>query len=382
MAQIKRKHLVIIAVTAIALIVTVSILRKPKDVHTDAGEGPKSVPVEIAEAQKGDIEALTVISGKLEALYRVNVAAKVSGRVKEVTSEVGQRIKNGDILFVIDDSDIRSQLDQARAGLFMARANFEQNKERFENAKKDLERGELLFEQGALSEQTLEQMRAAASDSGLRVLEAQLAQAEASYELVSKQYEECHVKSPIDGVVAYINVNVGESVAPGVPAAVVVDMSAVVLEGTIGESLINHVEKEGTIDVSIPSVGHEAFAGTIREISPAADQRTGLFGLKVLIENPEETIKPGMFAEAGLIKDSKKDVVHIPTAALIAKNGEQYVYIVEKDKAVQREVITGIAGDGVVEIINGIKQGEKVIIKGQNYLEDGDDVRIVRGDSR
>ncbi|MGI6704681.1 MAG: efflux RND transporter periplasmic adaptor subunit [Clostridia bacterium] len=382
MARIKKKYIITVAVMVVALIVALSFLLRPEAVDTGAVEGENGTPVETVIAGKGDIASVSVVSGKLKALHEVNVVAKVTGNVKEITSQVGQSINKGDTIFVIDDTDIKAQLDQAQAALSMAEANYRQNRERFENAKKDLERGELLFEQGAISEQALEQMRAAASDAGLQVLEAQLAQAKASYDMMLKQYKECWVTSPIDGMVAYINVGVGEMVSPGAPVAMVVDMSAVVLEGSIGESLINHVEKQEDIEIRIPSAGEKPFNGTIKEISPAADQRTGLFGLKVLIDNPDGAIKPGMFAEADLVKDSRQDVVYIPSSAVLSKNGDRFVYIVEGGKAVYREVATGIGGDGTIEIISGVKEGEEVIVRGQNYLNDGDTVRVVRGDGQ
>jgi RND family efflux transporter MFP subunit len=378
----RKKYIITIAVVIVALVLVLSFLRKPAAVNTGAMEELSETPVETAMAKKGDIASVAVVSGKLEALHNVNVVAKVTGKVKEITSQVGQAIKKGDTIFTIDDSDIKAQLDQAKASLSMAEANYRQNKERYENARKDLERGQQLFEQGAISEQVLEQMKAAASEAGLQVLEAQLNQAQAGYDMALKQYNECWVRSPIDGIVAYINVGIGETVSPGAPVAVVVDMSKVVLKGAIGESLINHVSKEGSIDIRIPSAGDEPFTGIIKEASPAADQRTGLFGLKVVIDNPEGVIKPGMFAEAQLIKASRKDVVHIPSAAVLSKNGDRYVYIVEDGKAVYREVAVGISGDGTVEIISGVKEGEQVIIKGQNYLNDGDAVRVVRGDGQ
>ncbi len=382
MARIKKKYIIIAAIVIAALVLGFSFLIRPQVVDTGAVGDTGGTPVETVLVQKGDIASVSAISGKLEALHQVSVVAKVTGKVKEISSQVGQPIKKGEAIFVIDDTDIKSQLDQAQAALSMAEANYRQNRERFENAKKDLERGEMLFKEGAISEQALEQMRAAASDAGLQVLEAQLAQAKASYDMALKQYKECWVASPIDGTVAYINVGVGETVSPGVPVAMVVDMSAVVLKGSIGESLINQVEKQGTVDVRIPSVGDMPFTGTIKEISPAADLRTGLFGLQVLIQNPDGVIKPGMFAEADLVKASKNNALYIPSAAVLSKNGESYVYIVVDGKAIYREVTTGIVGDGIVEIINGVKEGEEVIVRGQHYLNDGETVRVVRGDGR
>ncbi len=382
MARIKKKYIITIAVLVVAAVVVLSFINRQNVSEIGAMEDTSGTPVETVTAVKDDIASVAVISGKLEALYEVNVVAKVTGKVKEITSKVGQRISKGETIFVIDDSDIKDQLEQAQAGLLMAEANYRQNKEKYENARKDLERSEQLYKEGAISEQALEQIRANSSDAGLAVLEAQMNQAKASYDMVSRQYDECRVKSPIDGVVAYINVGIGETVTPGVPVAVVVDMSGIILEGSIGESLINHVERQGSIDIRIPSAGGQPFTGTIKEVSPAADQRTGLFGLKVEIDNPDGVIKPGMFAEAGLIKDAREDAVCIPSAAVLAKNGDRYIYIVEDGKAVYRKVVTGIGGDGTVEIISGVKEGEEVIVRGQNYLDDGEAVRVVRGDGQ
>ena len=89
-----------------------------------------------------------------------------------------------------------------------------------------------------------------------------------------------------------------------------------------------------------------------------------------------------MFAEADLVRDSRKDVLFLPSAAVLSKNGEKYVYVVADGKAVHREVTTGIVGDGIVEILSGVKEGEEVIVRGQHYLSDGETVRVVRGDSR
>ncbi len=383
MARFKKRYMAIVVVVAIVLIIFVSpsFLRRAETTDADLEGDIKGTPVEVAAVQRGDITSVEVITGKLEALHSVNVVTKVTGIVKEITAQVGKPITKGDTLFTIDDADIKSQLAQAKAGLKMAEASYAQNKERYENAKKDLARGELLYEQGAISEQALEQMRIAASDTGQAVLEAQLAQAKASYDLAYKQYEECHVTSPIDGTVAYINVGPGEMVSTGTPAAVVVDMSAVVLEGTLSENLINRINQGGSINVRISSAGDTPFIGRLKEISPAADQRTGLFGLKVFIENPEGIIKPGMFAEADLIKDSKEGVLYIPSTALLSKNGSQCVYIAEDGRASKREVITGIAIEDVIEILSGVAEGENVVIKGQDYLNDGETLRVLRGDS-
>jgi len=380
--RVRKRYIVLIFVVLIAVVLSISYYSKTKGRDNSTAADMKKTPVETVQAVKGYIASTAVVSGKLEALHEVDVVAKVPGKVKEITSRVGQKINKGETIFVIDDTDLKDQLQQARAALSMAEANYRQNRERYENARKDLERMEQLYKDGAISEQMLEQVRASASDAGLQVLEAQIEQAKVSYDMVLRQYKECWVASPIQGVVAYINVGIGQTVAPGVPVAVVVDMSRVVLEGSIGENLVNQVSAEGEVDVKIPSAGDRVFKGIIKEISPAADQRTGLFGLKVEIDNPDGLIKPGMFAEAALVKEARSDTIVIPSSAVLAKGGEKYVYLVDDGKAVFRKVTTGVSDGERIEIVAGIMDGEMVIVKGQNYVEDGDPVEVVRGDGQ
>lgn len=374
-----RKKYILLFVLLLAAVV-LSSCSKVKD--SGAVEEQKKTPVETIQAVKGDIASTAVISGKLEALHEVNVVAKVPGKVKEIAAGVGQKIGKGETILVLDDADLRDQLRQAEAALSMAEASYRQNIERYENARKDLERMEKLYEDGAISLQALEQVRASASDAGLQVLEAQVQQARTSYDMALRQYRECWVTSPIQGVVAYIHAGIGQTVSPGVPVAVVVDMSRVVLEGSIGENLVNRISRQGEVNVKIPSAWDKPFKGVVTEVSPAADQRTGLFGLKVEIDNPDGIIKPGMFAEVELVKEAKEDAIVIPSAAVLTRNGEKYVYLVEDGRAVSRKVATGISDGERTEIVAGITEGETVIVKGQNFVQDGEPVRVVRGDGQ
>jgi len=378
----KKKYILIIAVVIIVLLAMLGLRSCNRGKNNQASIEQQKTPVEVVEAKKGDIVSTVEISGKLKALHEVNVMPKFPGQVSEVMVEIGDIVNKGDVLFTLDKEDALIQFKQAEAALTLAQANYEQSKERIENARKDLERSEKLYEEGAISLQMLEQIRVSASDAALEMLEAQLAQAKAGYDMALNQYENTRITSPIDGIVSYIDVDTGQMVSNAAPAAVVVDMSKVVLEGSIGESLVNKVSPSGQVDVGIEAAGSEIFKGEVKAVSPAARQMTGLYGIKIEVDNSKGIIKPGMFAKVDLVKEEKEGVLVVPKAAIIAQNGDYLVYTVVEDKAVMKKVIVGIGNDQDIEIVSGVKEGDKIIIKGQNYVEDGEPVEVVRGDSK
>ncbi len=376
----KKKYILIIIALIIALSASLVVRSMIRGRSGEAMKEEEKTPVEVSEALKGDIASTVVISGKLKALHEVNIVPKVPGKVSRVMVEMGDRVNKGDILFVLDEEDALLQLKQAEAAIAMAEANYRQNKEMVDNARKDLERSEKLYEEGAISLQMLEQIRASASDAAVQALEAQIKQARAGYDLALTQYNNTRVTSPIDGIVSYIDVDTGEMVSGAAPAAVVVDMSRVVLEGSVGEALINRISPGGQVDVRIRSAGEEPFKGVLTAVSPAAHQMTGLYGIKVEIDNPRMVIKPGMFAEAEIVEGKREGVVLIPKSAVVARNGDKFAYVVENGKAVLRQVVPGIDNNGKIEIVSGVKEGERVIVRGQNYVKDGEPVEVVRGD--
>lgn len=373
-----RKGYILLAIILIGAMLLASCSKGEEQASLERGK----TPVEVVQAVKGDITSTATISGKLKALHEINVVPKIPGKVKNVLARVGDSVEKGDILFTLDDSDVLAQLKQAEASLSLAEANYRQNRERIENARRDLERGEKLYQQGAISLQMLEQLRAAASDAALEVLEAQVEQARAGYEAALNQYRNTRVTSPINGTVAYIDVDVGEMASSAMPAAVIVDMSRMILQGSIGEDLVNSILPGHKVDVRIRAAGNGTFQGTVKSVSPAAHQRTGLYQVEIEIDNPEGIIKPGMFAEAELVKSISRNTIVIPREAIVTTNGDKFVYLVVQDKAVLRKVTTGIEGKENIEILSGVREGDRVIVKGQTFLRDGEPVQVVRGEGR
>jgi HlyD family secretion protein len=330
-----------------------------------AMEEEKSVAVETQIVSKASIEAVSALSGKVKPREEISIVPKVPGKAAAVNVKIGHRVKTGDILFSLDDSDIRQQVSQAESALRIAESSYI-------NAKKSFENTAQLYELGGVSKLTYE-----TSESSFKMAEEQFKSAQAAYQLAKSQLDSTIVRSPIDGLVAAVNASAGEMVSNAVPAVTVVDISSVTVDINVPETMVNKVKKGDEVDVLVAAVSSEAVKGKIESISPTADARTQSYPISITITNANEVLKGGMFAEVKLKADTARDVLAVPLSSVVEERDKKYVYVANGDRAQKREVQTGLAGVENVQILSGLNENESIIVKGQNFLSDGALINIV-----
>jgi RND family efflux transporter MFP subunit len=346
----------------------------------NVSEENQYVPVEIEMVKRDTIYNTYIFSGKVYANKDVMVFPKIPGKVTNVAVEIGEMVNKGQTLFTLDKEDIQKQIDQAKAALDSAEANYKLTKEKIENAKTTFERTKQLYEQGAISKSQYEQAQLAASDNSLKAAESALNQAKVAYNQALDALDNISIEAPISGIVAGVNIEAGEMASNAQPAVTIVDMDKVYIQINVTENIINQLYNGQEVSVSIPAASEEAFSGNITNISPTVDQRTQLYPVKIYIDNNDHKIKPGMLAKVDINTDIKENVVVVRSEAVVEKNGEQFVYVADGNKAVERKVLTGLDTGTYIEIKEGLSEGEKVIVKGQNYVEDQTTVKVVRGE--
>ncbi|RKD33519.1 efflux RND transporter periplasmic adaptor subunit [Thermohalobacter berrensis] len=365
----------------IVLLGSLTIGCTPKEKQAEGAENNRNyIPVEVETVSKKTISQATTFTGKIYADKDVMVFPKTPGKVESVSVSIGDKVNKGDILFTLDKEDIQKQVDSAKVALDGAKANYELTKEKIENAKKTFERTKKLYQEGAVSKAQFEQAKLAASDKSLDAAKTQLQQAEVAYEQALDALNNTIVDSPIDGIVSTVNVEAGEMAANSQPAVTIVDMDRVYVQINVTEDIINKLQKGQEVEIQIPSVSKEKFRGKIANISPVANQRTQLYPIKIYIDNKNYIIKPGMFAQVKVNTDVREGVIAVKSEAVVQREGISLVYVVKENKAYEKEVRTGLDTGMYVEIIEGINEGEKVIVKGQNYVDDKSQVKIVRGE--
>ncbi len=346
----------------------------------DAVKEEEYVPVEVGKVEKKTIYNEVTFSGKVHPDKDVMVMPKIMGKVESVNFKVGDKVNKGAILFTLDKEDVEKQVQQAKVALDGAKANYEMTKENIENAKSTLERTRKLYEEGAASETQLEQAQLAASDNSLEAAKASVNQAQVAYEQALDALDNIVVDSPITGIISGVNIEEGEYASNAQPSVTIVDTSKVFVQIDVSENIINQLYKDKKVRVSIPSAFSDDIEGYIDTVSPTPDPMTQLYPIKIYMDNKDNKIRSGMFAQVKLDTDIREDILVVKSEAVVNEDDEEVVYVVNEDKAVLKKVEVGLDTGEYIEIKDGLSIEDKVVVKGQNYVEDGIKVKVVRGD--
>ncbi len=344
----------------------------------DAAPAAEAVPVSLAEAKMGRLSRGDVLAGKVAPAAEVNLVPKMAGKVAAVPVDVGDRVRAGQVVLRLDAADLEAAVRQAEAALALAQSGLRQAQLDYDVAAANYERARTLLDNQALSaaefESKYELPYKAAKERLENLAPAQVRQAEAALALAKANLANSVLTSPIDGFVTARNVDPGELASPTMPVLTVADIDRVVVEAGASEQQVNRLEKGRKVKVYISAVRAEPFEGVITSVSPAADPGTKMYSLKVEIPNPQHLIKPGMFAEIDL--GVTGEAVLVPRDAVVTRDDVTAVFVVAEGRAVLRKVETGLSDGRNIAIHKGLAPGEKVVVAGQERLEDGTKVKV------
>jgi membrane fusion protein (multidrug efflux system) len=164
--------------------------------------------------------------------------------------------------------------------------------------------------------------------------------------------------------------------SPGVPAFTVVTTGQVFVDVSISEGLVDKARNGQAVEVTVDAYPGRTFKGLLTNLAPAADARTRSFAARVQLANGDNRLKPGMFATVKFVTEAKRDVLVIPGDALVDRDGDQIVYVVENGTAAERSVKTGLSDGHSVEILQGLAEGDQVVVAGQTQLAAGIAVKV------
>lgn len=334
--------------------------------------------VEVETLKSMGLHIENIMTAKTFADKDVYVVPMIAGKVERINVKVGDRVSKDDLLFVMNKEDIDKQVKQSYAAYEAAMAGYEVSASQIENAKKSFERIEKLYEEEAVPESQYDQAKLAASDAVLLSAQKNVEQARIAYENAASAAKNAQVKSPISGVVSDISIVEGEFATQSKPPMTIVDSDSITVELGVPGNMVNKI-KQGDKVTAIISDADYKVESVIDSISTSADPMTNLYTVNILLENNGK-IKPGMFAKIYLNTDKIENALAVKTEAVIEKDGKKFVYAANGDSAVMKEVVTGLDTGTYLEIKEGLNLGDKVIIKGQEYLNDGSKIKIVRGE--
>jgi RND family efflux transporter MFP subunit len=332
-------------------------------------------------------QAFTLLSasGYVVAQRKAAVASKATGRLEWLGVEEGSRVKAGQVIARLENRDVLAARDQAEANLDTARAATEQAKADLDNDQINFSRSKDLLAKGFIAKADYDNAetqfkRAQAvyegSKSALNAAQAALTAADVAVEYTL-------IRAPFDAVVLTKDADVGDIVTPlgaaaNAKAAVVTiaDMTSLQVEVDVSESNIEKVKAGQPCEIQLDALPDTRFRGVVHMIVPTADRTKASVLVKVRFLDKDSRVLPEMSARVGFLerpvtKEEQQPKTGINPKAVIARNGGQFVFVVRGDRAVETPVKTGEAIGDLLEVIEGVKPGDKVVADPPKKLRNG-----------
>jgi HlyD family secretion protein len=273
---------------------------------------------------KGNIEALVITTGSLNPVITVDVGSQVSGNINKLYVDFNSRVKEGQVIAELDQSQFITRVKQNEANYQSAKASLEKAKVTLENNKKKYDRALDLFEKDLISfeeKETIEtQYYSALAD--IQSSNARLEQAESQLDSSRVDLTYTIIKSPIDGVVINRKVNVGQTVAASFQAPVLFqianDLSKMQVECSVDEADIGKVKEGQKVRFTVDAFPNENFTGKVSQVryAPEIIQNVVTYTTIVEVSNPEMKLRPGMTATVSVVTGEAKNVLRVPNSAL------------------------------------------------------------------
>jgi RND family efflux transporter MFP subunit len=356
-----------VAVVAVVLIAIIGYriydnISKNNERAARATQG-RAVAVELGKVGRQDIKPVLVFSANLEPLWSADISPKVDGRIDKLFVDEGDIVKAGALIATLDANELAAQVIQAEGSLYSAQANLEQ-------ANLDLKRTEALAKQGAVSMQALDTARI---KRDLAV--GQLRSAEGNLTLLRARLDNANIVAPRDGIVTKRYLQAGYYAKTGSPIVTIADTGSLLAKAAVGEGQITELSVGAPVILKVNALGDKTFTGTVTRVSPAAALPARTFTAEVTVANTDGLLKTGMFAKVEAGGQVRKNALVIPEVALVLREDQKTVFAVISDNKVQQRVLKlGYVAGGWAEVLDGIKEGETIVVSGHNKLKDGSSI--------
>ncbi len=308
--------------------------------------------VEVVKAATERVADQVEALGTLAANEQVPIASEVAGRIVAFHFREGQEVEAGAKLVDLDPVIARAELQQAQANLSLAQDVYD--------------RSQTLVQRGAGTQVALEQAT------------AQLAVARANVAAAETKLGQLTLSAPFKGIVGLRSTSVGTIIPAGQAITTLTGLDPIKVDFSIPELFLSSVQTGQAVDVRVDAFPERRFVGEVYAIDPVVDAAGRAVRLRATIGNSDRTLRPGLFARVALTTAVRDDAIVVPEAALVASatGQESAIYVVSEGRAAMKVVATGRRFDGKVEITEGVKAGDQVVVAGQVRLRDGARVTV------
>ena len=390
----KKKIIILSIIGFIILLIILSNIFK--------GDKEPVITVQTEKVEKRDITQIVSATGKINPEYKVIITPEVTGEIVELPVKEGDSVKKGQLLIKIKPDTYIAQRDRARANLESTKATLKMKETQLDLVKIDYKRTEKLFKSGISNKQEMDNIKSnlASYKAQFDAQKAIISQAKASLKESEESLYKTTIYSPMNGTISQLNVELGERVlgsgfTQGTDIMTVADLSKMEAEVEVDENDVVLVSIGDKTKITLDAFNNKVFIGIVKQIANSA-KTIGLgtqeevvnFDIKITLEDFDKKIRPGMSCNADIETETKNNVIAVPIQSVTARSEKQeqeedknnnenfgtkrvkkkkskpkeVVFIIENGVAKMKEVKIGISDDTYLEIKDGLKKGEKVVI--------------------
>ncbi len=377
----RRKRIIIIAaILLVAGAVALMSMRSRRE---------KTIQVTAEKASRHDLTSIVSASGEIKPKKNINISAHVPGRIIKIGVLEGQEVKAGDFLLKLDSAQYEANAERDRALIQAYQSQLIQSEARMKMDANSLNRQKQLFDSQLISEEQLESAKGQSdvSRAEVQAIRHQIQQAQASLKSTMDSLGKTVYNSPIDGMITSLKVEEGEVAVigtmnnPGTVLMTIADLSEMEVEVEVDETDVVGVKLGEKADIKVDALPNQILKGAVSEIGSSAIEKLSTtqeesrdFLVKITLENPPKSLKPGLSASADIVTAEKKGVLAVPISALVLREKdnpdpnkidkieEEGVFLLVNGRAKFVPVAKGIIGGLDIEIASGLKEGQEVIV--------------------
>ncbi len=345
------------------------------------GRRNRSVAVEVARVKVGDVEEKLSYVGSLLPDASVTLAPKISGRVEKVLVEVGDRVKEGQVLAVLEKDELTEEFNEAKASLKVYEATLIGKEAELKDLKRKLDRAKILLERTLIAREEVDTLetQVLSAQAQVELTNAQMTQMKSRLINARIRLRSADVISPFAGYVAKRFVDRGALVNSTTPLVTVVDISSVKVNVAVVEGDYRKISPGQMAAVTADAYPGKRFQGKVARMAPVLDAESRTGEVEIELPNPRGDLKPGMFARAEIVAQRRSGVLLVPKGAQVkTREGYGVFRILEDgDRVGLVPIKPGLGRNGWVEVQGGLKEGDRIVILGSNLLRDGQRVNII-----
>jgi len=310
----------------------------------------KAVQVSVLRVEPATMKDILVLPGETEAWQDVRVAADAAGRVEWIGPKEGQTVREGDLIAKIDVASLKAALDRAEAALKLAEDLYQRRYK--------------LFEKNIINQEELDK---SATERTL---------ARANFRQMQIEYERGFLKAPLTGMVNHLFVDEGEFVDKGKPFVDVVNVDKIKINVNVPELDVRYLKAGQKTVVRVDAFQDRELTGVIDFVAYKADPATKTFHVKVIVDNPNHDVRPGMIARVAFLRRVIPDALAAPIFSIVDKGGERILFVEKDGLAQARTISIGAIEGNMVQITKGLQPGDNLIVVGQKEVEEGMKVQV------